>query len=222
MARIILSGVFDSITGSLGGSVIQYSYGGLQLRTKVKSKNPQSGYQQAVRNRFAQISYRWKALDTSFKTSWIDATGQPTTGNQLFQSCNINAILVGWEGIAEWTDIPAPGEMTFTIEAADTSHLIVAAYGSITTVPTDTRLLIEISKLQPGSRYFQSEDSFAPVIWYDEGEDMSVNHDIITAYNNRFGTLEDGKTLTVRFVLISTVNGLRGTQVRQQVITPVV
>ena len=105
MARIILSGVFDSITGSLGGSVIQNSYGGLQLRTKVKSKNPQSGYQQAVRNRFAQISYRWKALDSSFKTSWIDATGQPTTGNQLFQSCNINAILVGWEGIAEWTDV---------------------------------------------------------------------------------------------------------------------
>ena len=222
MAKVQLSALLTSLTGKIGGSVFQNSYGGLQMRTRVSPRNPQSLYQQQIRMLFAIISYRWRDLPSDFQLEWIEATGQPTSGNQLFQGCNINALLIGLEGIAEWTDLPAPGTMEFAILEADSSSLIVQAQGAITTVPADTRLLVEISPLQPSSRYFNSDDSFAPIIWYEEGTDMSGSNEIITDYNDRFGSLNDNRTLTIRFVLISKINGLRGIQYRQQVVTPVV
>ena len=218
MAKVQLSGIFDTITGKLGGSVIQGGPGGLQIRTRVVPRNPQSVFQQIVRNRFGTKSNFWKEMTPGVQADFRAATGTAVTGNPLFVSNNINVILVGLEGISEWFDQAAPDPIEFEITSATDTELLFKLTGAVTTVPVATRLLLEASKLQPGSRFFNSPSSFSNFLYFEAGEDLSADTDITAAFVNRLGNLQTGKTLSMRLALVSTDNGLRSIQTIQQTI----
>lgn len=209
MARILFSGLVDSIAGKLAGSVIQNSYGGYQLRTRVVPRNPQSDTQQAVRNRFATISYRWRDLPTGYQDNWRNAIAPPIKGIQLFTSSNINAQLIGYEGFADWTEGDYPDPMPMIISTATTVSLQITLNGGAGVVPADTSLLIAATKqLQPGQIFF-SPTSYSPIYTLAAGEDLTNPFELIELYESIIAPLVADQPLSIQVSAISTINGLR-------------
>jgi hypothetical protein len=212
MAIIQPSGIISSITGKFSGAVIQGGKGGLQLRTRVVPRNPRTNFQAIARNRFAFYSSIWTQIDPVTQQEWRDATDTEVTGNALFCQCNVNANLIGLEGVSFWIQQADPQGMQFEITSITTSLVEITCTGMITTVPANCRLLIEISKQQPGSRFFNSPGSYANTIWFEELTDMSTATDITAAVLNRFNTITLGKSLSIRLAVISKDNGRRSVQ----------
>jgi hypothetical protein len=86
--------------GTLGGHVYSENHYGPFARTKVTPANPQTGDQQAVRNRFETIQFAWRNLTNAERALWELATPDYPrtdfsgtvyflTGYNLFISLNI-------------------------------------------------------------------------------------------------------------------------------------
>lgn len=212
MARISFTAIVSEIVGKLAGSVFQYSYGGWQIHTRVSPGNPQTSYQQLRRGWYGFIRANWRNLTNVQRQTFNDNAPSPGQGFNFFTACNINLILVEEPMIDLFTPTATPDQFDFTITAADPDTLSIQASGLITTVPTDTKLLIYATREKPSSAPFTNPSDYSPIISYDEGTDLSSPINAIAAYNSRFGQITGEKYLAMKSVLISKINGTRGAE----------
>jgi len=56
--------------GKIGGHVASKNRGGAYLRTKVTPVNPQTSFQNAVRNRLTAFAQAWRGLAASQRAAW--------------------------------------------------------------------------------------------------------------------------------------------------------
>jgi len=210
MARIIFSSLVEEIVGKLAGSVFQDSYGGMQIRTRVSPRNPQSQYQQLRRGEFAYLSAGWRNLTTLQRQSFIDAAGTPGQGFNLYLSANINATLIEEPLITDYVASAVPGTMTVEFQTVSPEEMPIIATGGTTTVPAGTRLLVQVTYPKLPTKIFTNPSQYSPVLSIDEGTDLSTPMDIITQWQNRYGQLPLNRRICLKCNLIKKSNGLRG------------
>lgn len=213
MARVSFSSLMEEITGKLAGSVFQDSYGGFQVRTRVKPRNIQSNYQQLRRGEFGFISSLWRTLDAVQRQTFIDAAGTLPAALDLFIGSNVNLTLINEPIITDYIPGAVPLSMAIDITSATAVEFNLLATGAITTVPAGNKLLIQATNTRFITGIFLNPSMFSPIVDFDEGEDMSVIHDVITNWNDRYGQLNAGLRICIKSALIDKINGTRGPEI---------
>jgi hypothetical protein len=219
MAKVIFFGDLGSITGKLGGSVFQWSYGGFQIRTKSSPRNPQTSFQQVRRGDFSYLSAQWRSLTEVQRQTFIDGAITPGGGFDLFVSANTNLTLLNQPHISTYI----PGAVLDNIalefvEASDTD-LTVQAFTALKIVPADRSLLVAITNPKAPTHVFNSPSDYSPIIAFGPGTDLSAPVSIFAEYTARFGQLDLDKRICMIDTIISTVNGRRGEPGTKCVIT---
>lgn len=210
MARISFSALVEEIIGKLAGSVFQDSYGGLQVRTRVSPRNPQSKYQQLRRGEFAFLSASWRNLTAIQRQTFIDAASTPPAALNLFLQSNINLTLVNEPTIDTYVPSSDPGSMTVEFIEATNESMLIQATGSPLVVPAGTKLLVQVTYPKAPTKIFTNPSQYSPVISFDEGTDLSIPTDIFSEWQSRYGQLTLNKRLCLKASLIDKSNGLRG------------
>lgn len=212
MARISFSALVEEIVGKLAGSVFQDSYGGFQVRTRVSPRNPQTKYQQLRRGEFGYLSAGWRFLTSAQRQTFIDAAATPPAALNLYLQSNINLTLIQEPTITDYIASSDPGPMQIDIASANNSALIIQASGGITTVPTGTKVLIQITYRKEETKIFTNPSQYSPIINYDEGTDLTVAQNIIAQWQARYGQMQPTGRIGLKASLIDKSNGLRGAE----------
>ena len=212
MARISFSALVEEITGKLAGSVFQDSYGGFQIRTRVSPRNPQTKYQQLRRGEFAFLSAGWRFLTSAQRQTFIDAAGTPPGALNLYLQSNINLTLIEEPVITDYIPSSDPGDMEIQFDDVSPTSMTIKATDAPTIVPAGTKLLLQITFQKAPTKIFTNPSQYSPVISFDEGTDLSVPVDILSAWTARYGVLLPDKLLCLKSALIDKTNGLRGAE----------
>jgi hypothetical protein len=210
MARVSFSALIEEIVGKLAGSVFQDSYGGMQIRTRVSPRNPQTNYQQLRRGEFGYISALWRTLTSVQRQTFIDAASTPPAALNLFIQSNVNLSLIEESIIDTYVPSSDPGSMDIEFTQADTTALKIKATGGTTVVPAGTKLLVQVTYLKLPTKIFTNPSQYSPVISFNEGTDLSAPTDILTEWQSRYGIMKADMRLCLKANLIDKSNGLRG------------
>lgn len=70
MAIITTSALISDINGSVSGTTFQRTQGGLCMRSKTITRNPNSSFQQANKNRMVSIQNAWTNLTQAERSQW--------------------------------------------------------------------------------------------------------------------------------------------------------
>jgi len=221
MARISFSALVEEITGKLAGSVFKDSYGGMQIRTRVSPRNPQTNYQQLRRGEFGFISAGWRTLTSVQRQTFIDAALTPPGGMNLYVQSNINLTLINEPLITSYVPSSDPGSMAIAFTAVEAESdvtlcppkcgkMIIKATGGTTVVPAGTKLLLQVTFQKEPQQIFTNPSMYSPVLSFDEGTDLAIQTDIIDEWRSRYGILSINKRLCLKANLIDKSNGLRG------------
>ena len=212
MARVSFSALVEEIVGKLAGSVFQYSYGGYQIHSKGKPRNPQTTYQQLRRGDFGFLSGSWRDLTPTQRQTFIDASSPGSAALNLYLQSNVNLTLIEEPTITDYVASTEPDLMPLEFTSVTDEVCLVKASGSVLVVPTDTKLLIYLTYLKQPTQLFTNPSQYSPVISFDEGTDLTNDVDIAAAFTARYGALKVDKLIGMKTVLIDKTNGLRGAE----------
>lgn len=210
MARVSFSPLVEEIIGKLAGSVFQDSYGGLQVRTRVSPRNPQSTFQQLRRGEFGFLSASWRGLSPVDRQTFIDNAASPGAALNLFLQANVNLTLVEEPTITTYVPSTDPGTMQIEFDTAETGSLTVKATGSPQVVPAGTKLLLQVTYQKAPTKIFSNPSQYSPVISFDEGTDLTLPVSILTEWQTRYGVMLPEKRFCLSSALIDKSNGHRG------------
>lgn len=194
-------------SGKLGGHVFTTTRTGATIRTSGSVRNPQSGFQEAVRNEFTKLTQDWRLLTNIQRDSWRNAEENFTrrnrfgdivrlTGKNLYNSLNYQRSIIG---LGRLLIAPEPqqlgenlvtgvvfsaigGEITITGQFSAQGQYVVVATNVLSKgvefVQNKTRVVI----VKPGST---------------DGLSISDPSDIASAYSARFGGATIGDKLFI-------------------------
>jgi len=209
MARIIFTAIVAEIIGKLAGSVFQYSYGGFQLHTKGKPRNPQTQYQQLRRGDFGFLAASYRSLTSAEQQTWIDNAPSGQSAFNFFIESNVNLILIGEPTITSYIPTSVPADMPITPVDITPTIFTIQASGPTTTVPTGTALAVFTTSQKLPSRLFTNPSEYSPILTLPAGTDLSTPADILSSYITRFGQIDTDKLICVKSALIDIANGNR-------------
>lgn len=221
MARIKYSALVSDMRNKLNGSVLSKNRAGSYVRNKTTPVNPQTQYQQAVRQRLGALSSEWGALTTPQRGSWISSTSNfPYTdifgdkkeldGKSLFVKLNMNLANIGSPTI---NVAPMPvGIPVFGV----TSAVLVIGVGALdefllnmsgTTVPAGFTLAVYATPgIKPGVSFVKNKFRYLGTATVAAGI-----ADVLDIWTERFdGQIAAGETIHVRVALVSTTGGQMG------------
>lgn len=222
--KIKMSALVSEIRNKLNGSVASRNrYGGF-LRNKVTPVNPQTSFQQAVRQRLGSLSASWRGLTQSQRQSWIAGTNAfPFTdifgdvkylsGQTLFVKLNGNLLKIGSAVI---NSAPLPVEVP-SISAVDligesTAGVLTTLTVDVTpaTVPAGFSLVAYATPpVNPGIEFVKNRYRFLGAASVVGGQ-----ADLLAQYVVRFGSSAAvGQQIFVRFALVNTTTGQQGVPV---------
>jgi hypothetical protein len=98
MARIIYSGLIDSIRGSIGGTTFQSNKYGYTCKRKPNMTKPWTADQKTMQIYFAQAVRAWRSLTDTYRNNWI--TWAAT--NPQYAKHNPSAQLSGFACFVKW------------------------------------------------------------------------------------------------------------------------
>ena len=219
--KIKMSALVSEIRNKLNGSVASKNRYGNYLRNKVTPVNPQTSYQQNVRQTLASISASWRDLTIAERASWnagnvnfpfTDIFGDIRTlsGQALFVKLNSNLAKIGQPLI----DV-APLPVGFA-EIASTDDTGTLAAGAITvlevelniaTLPANYSLAVYATPpINPGVSFVKPRFRFLGTTTVTTND-----ADILSIYTSRFGAAATaGQTVFVRMALVSEITGQQG------------
>lgn len=221
MARIKYSALVSDMRNKLNGSVMSKNRAGSYVRNKTTPVNPQTPYQQDVRQRLGALSSQWGALTESQRGSWTAATPNfPYTdifgdkkeldGKSLFIKLNSNLSAVG---SAQILTAPSPvGIPVFTatslltaVTVGELSELQLTVSGA--TVPAGFALAVYATPpVKAGVSFVKNKFRFIGVATVAAGV-----ADLLDQYTARLGFAAAlGQTVHVRVALVSTTTGQMG------------
>lgn len=221
MARIKYSALVSDMRNKLNGSVMSKNRAGSYVRNKTTPVNPQTQYQQDVRQRLGALSSQWGALTESQRGSWTAATPNfPYTdifgdkkeldGKSLFIKLNSNLQAVGSPQI-----LVAPqsvGVPVFTavslvtaVTVGELSELQLTV--SAATVPAGFAMAVYATPpVKSGVSFVKNKFRFI-------GTAIATASvaDILDQYTARLGhAASNGQSVHIRVALISTTTGQAG------------
>lgn len=198
--------------GKLGGHVLTKSRNGASVRTKVTPTNPQTSYQQANRAIFGQLSSSWTGLTEAQRQAWNGAVKEfektnifgdlkAPAGRDLYISLNRNILQAGGTEIA----IPPTKEgikpnaiIDLSFDAVNDEILIEL---SLAPEANEVAMVYFTAPMSPGRYNFSGAyRSFQ----FFQTEEISIP---FATYEGRFGSLQAGKALGLKVVIINKVTG---------------
>lgn len=199
----------EEIVGKLAGSVFQDSYIGMQIRTRVSPRNPQTNYQQLRRGEFGYISQLWRNLTSIEQMTWITEAGSVTEAIRLFIQRNVNLTLIEQALINSFSATATPNPFPIEISLLDGTVFEVVATGSLTTVPADTSVLFFATYEKAQTKIFTNPSQFSPITTFAAGTDLSNPVDVLAQWQARYGQIHNDLRLCIKTVAISNLNGSR-------------
>lgn len=220
-AKIKYSALVSDMRNKLNGSVASKNRYGSYLRNKVTPVNPQTSFQQGVRQLLGALSSQYRELTQAQRNSWINGTNNfPFTdifgdvrflsGQTLYVKLNTNLINAGESviasaplpvGVPEFAATGITAEVTAgtitTLELATSAATVPA--GFVMAVYATPPLSPSINFIRNRLRYIGNATATGSVA------------DILALYTARFGdSASVGERITVRVALISTDTGQQG------------
>ena len=220
MAKIKYSALVSDMRNKLNGSVMSKNRYGSYVRNKVTPVNPQTSYQQAVRQRLGSLSSAWRNLSQAQRVAWAETSkNAPFTdifgdskvldGKSFFVKLNSNLLGIG---LPEQPNAPVLSEIpsiAFTAASASADGSVVIGVDP-TTIPAGFALKVYATPVLPAQINFV-KNRFREL----PGTATVTDGDaILTAmYAARFAApvdADEGKRIHLRAVLISTTTGQQG------------
>jgi len=205
--------------GKIGGHVASKNRGGAYLRTKVTPVNAQTGYQNAIRNRFTTLSQGWRGLTPTERDAWNAAVAdyartnifgdlhQPT-GFNLYQRLNNNLVTIGEAAITTPPLPSAVGEVTAVSLAiaagAGTMSLVMGAV-----VPAGTNVKVfATAPVSAGKSFVKSEYRLIDILAPAAATPVNLK----AAYEAKFGSVGvAGQKVFVKLTAVNAATGQEGT-----------
>ena len=227
MAKIKYSALVSDMRNKLNGSVLSKNRYGSYVRNKVTPVNPQTAYQQEVRQRLGSLSQSWRELTVAQRNGWserakespfTDIFGDTKTldGKAFYIKLNSNLLSIGEQPI---NVAPQMVEMpSFNIIGASASQAGgVTITTDIQAPPAGFELKVFATPALP------AQINFVKNRYRDIGTAPLEDGDAIltTQYDARFGALQTsdiGSRVHYRVVLVSTTTGQMGVPVGTDVI----
>jgi hypothetical protein len=221
MARIKYSALVSDMRNKLNGSVMSKNRAGSYVRNKTTPVNPQTSFQQDVRQRLGALSSQWGALTEAQRSSWTNATPYfPYTdifgdkkeldGKSLFIKLNSNLAAVGSATILS---APVPvGVPVFTavslltaVTAGEISELQLTV--SAATVPAGFAMAVYATPpVKAGVSFVKNKFRFIGT-----ATATASVADLLDQYTARLGFAASlGQSVHVRVALVSTTTGQMG------------
>ncbi len=200
--------------GKVGGHVLSKNRAGAYVRTKVTPSNPQTSFQQAVRQRLGSLSSAWGGLTEPQRLSWnavvdswstTDIFGDTVnpSGKNLFVKINTNRALVGEPNLLL---APLPAEMPIiTVSIADQTALIFTVDVEGGTALQEV-VIQATPNLSPG--VFNATGKFRQI--KQEVPANAGNLDITADYTAKFGAPAVGQKIFLRSYAIDIATGTPG------------
>lgn len=221
MARIKYSALVSDMRNKLNGSVLSKNRAGSYVRNKTTPVNPQTPYQQAVRQRLGALSTEWGGLTQAQRQSWLASTSSfPYTdifgdkkeldGKSLFIKLNSNLDNVGRPTIMTApasVGIPVFGLVSAIATPGGTGLDSFELQLSANTIPAGFALAVYATPpIKPGVEFVKNKFRYLGVVPVVSGV-----ADIADLYVNRFNpAFPTGYTCSVRVALVSTTSGQMG------------
>lgn len=216
MAKIKYSALVSDMRNKLNGSVMSKNRYGSYVRNKVTPVNPQTAYQQEVRQRLGSLSQSWRELTVAQRNGWTErAKESPFTdifgdtktldGKAFFIKLNSNLLSIGEQPISV---APQMVEMpTFSIIGQSASVAGGITFTTdISAAPAGFEFKVFATPALP------AQINFVKNRYRDLGTAEVADGDalITTAYGRRFGALDSsqlGNRVHIKVVLVSTTTG---------------
>lgn len=219
MAKIKYSALVSDMRNKLNGSVLSKNRYGSYVRNKVTPVNPQTAYQQEVRQRLGSLSQSWRELTVAQRNSWTErAKESPFTdifgdtktldGKAFFIKLNSNLLSIGETPI---TSAPQMVEMpTFSIIGSSASVAGgITLTTDIATVPAGFELKVFATPALPAQiNFVKNRYRDIGVVELADGDSIMT-----TEYTKRFGALaasDQGSRVHIKAVLVSATTGQMG------------
>lgn len=209
MARISFTSSIAELVGKLAGSVFQYSYGGFQVHTRVVPSNPQTERQQLRRGWFGWFAENWRNLTAIEQGTFITAAGTVPEAFRLFIGANINLYLIDEPTVTTYISSTVPTTMAMDIDLLSPGNFDIIAAGTPSTVPAGTKLLILATAEKVLPKRFTNPSEYSPIVYFDEGTDLSTATSILTEWQALYGVLNGTDRICINSVLIDKSNGNR-------------
>jgi hypothetical protein len=210
MARIIPSGLIDSVTGKLGGTVFQVSNGVLIARTRVSPRNPSSNNQQNRRSIYSELVRAWSGLTSSERNSWTDGGVDYIPGIQGFVGTNSLINLTGQPRLDTFSatnkqQIAAP--LAANIQA--TSFLITPLpIASI--LPANKYFLMFATNSRPAGTGSVSSPNYRFIHAFQPGDGNGVQYDLTSQYFSVWPENIPGQRVFLGWQVIEVTTGVSG------------
>lgn len=221
MAKLLFTAFLADARNKLNGSVFSKNRYGNYVRNKTTPVNPQTSYQQAQRQLLGSLSAGWRGLTQAQRDTWAAAVpafqrtdvfgkSQNLSPNVLYVSLNKNLINAGETAL---DTAPAAGAVP-TIAISDltaTSGATPALSFTIDpdTVPTGYVLFVKATgNISAGKQYVKNL-----LRWIGLGTATTGTVDILSEWQDRFGSLIAGDRVSVEVYLVSTTTGQAGVPV---------
>lgn len=147
MAIVIPSALVESITGRIGGSVLEVHRGVNYIRSGPDPRQPRVALQQSIRGLINDYAGLWDALSSPRKTGWnYYATGLPgtQTGVNAYVAANAKLVYASYTTLVPISDAPTwPGIPTAPGGSALTYHPGTDEWRAAWTSPTSYVLFVQ-------------------------------------------------------------------------------
>lgn len=210
MARISFTSEIAELVGKLAGSVFQYSYGGFQVHTRVVPSNPQTEWQQLRRGWLGWIAANWRNLSAPEQASFIAEAITIPEAFRLYVGSNINLYLIDEPTVTTYVASGDPGSMPIEIDNLSPGNFDIIADPGLTVVPAGLKLLIFATAEKVLPKRFTNPSEYSPIVYFDEGTDLSAATSILTEWQALYGVLSGLNRICINAVLIDKSNGRRG------------
>lgn len=128
--KLKLGPLVGQASGSIGATTFSHNRGGPYTRLRAIPSNPQTVYQQAVRNRLQTTSSAWRSLTEAQRDAWsawaaanpiVDRLGDTRilAGNPAYSSLNVRRLQIGLASVATPPTVAMPNGLTTLTLTAD-------------------------------------------------------------------------------------------------------
>jgi len=217
MARVKYGEMIADLRGKINGTVHSKNRSGAYMRNKTSPVNPQTTFQSAVRNSFAQFAQGWRSLTENQRTAWksaVDAFSRTNvfgdnvklTGANLYMS--LNRVIDTISGTAI-TSPPIPAAVTavdsLSVASAAGAGTMIATYSPA--IPaTQTVAVYATAPQSAGVSFVKNKYRFIEAITTADASPYTI----AATYEAKFGTgwKTAGQKVFVKFVPIVTLSGI--------------
>lgn len=217
MARIIYSGLVESIRGSIAGTTFQGNAYGYTIKSKPSMVRPNRPVQIQRQQYLSKCVNLWKTLSTSEKDSWNSYAQSFPVPSRLNPGSNLNGYNY-FMRYHSWLQLVNPNDVLADAGTNNRSILHIGTLLVRSAGPDSLQFDVEFESLtdnfyllifltSPLSSSQQSIRKTSRYMGFDE-EVGGFNGVITQGYIDRFGRLpEVGETVGIKMVLLNTTSG---------------